>query len=279
VRGPFVRALIAAASFVLAAAPSAAADTAPSSNWAGYAVHGTGVSFEQVSAQWRQPSAKCVPGRPAYSAAWVGLGGFSETSTALEQIGTELDCGRAGRVLSSAWFELVPEPARMIGLKVRPGDLVAAKVTVTGNRVFVSLSDRTRRRTFADTLYAPDIDVSSAEWIVEAPSDCVSATSCHTLPLADFGTTTFRLAQAVSTTGDTGPINDPAWGRTRIILRSDRTRLLSFKPAQGAATPLALNTSGSSFKVVYSQLAAPGTLSFVRREFLRSTALFTATAR
>jgi len=263
---------------VLAAAPSAAADTSPSSNWAGYAVHGTGVSFEQVSAQWRQPRATCVPGSATYSAAWVGLGGFDENSMALEQIGTELDCSKAGRVHSSAWFELVPDPARMIRLSIRPGDLIAANVTVTADRMLVSLSDRTRHRTFTNNVYAPEVDVSSAEWIVEAPSNCVSADSCRTLPLADFGSTTFRHARAVSTTGVAGPISGPAWGRTRILLRPGGTRLVSFEPSEGAATPLALAVGGSSFKVVYSQMAAPGRLRFVGRRFRSSGAPITDTA-
>ncbi len=273
-RGPFVRALLAAASLALAAAPPALADTSDSSNWAGYAIHGTGVSFQQVTAQWRQPIAKCVPARPTYSAAWVGLGGFSETSTALEQIGTELDCGRAGKVLSSAWFELVPEPARTIGLRVRPGDLVAAKVTVTGRQVVFALSDRTRHSTFTKTLYAPQVDVSSAEWIVEAPSDCVSSTSCRTLPLADFGSTTFRRAQAVSTTGLSGSITDPGWSRTKIKLRPAGTRFISLHgQSVGAATPLAPSAGGSSFKVVYSRMPVPSGPMFVRREFVQSTRL------
>ena len=252
-----MRALVAAASLALAAAPRAVADTSDSSNWAGYAIHATGISFQEVTAQWRQPRARCVPGKPAYSAAWIGLGGFSETSAALEQIGTELDCGRAGRVLSSAWFELVPAPARTIRRHVSPGDLMRADVAMAGAQVTVGLSDQTRRWRFTKTLRAAEVDVSSAEWIVEAPSDCVSAFSCQTLPLADFGSATFRFVHAVSTAGVSGSITNPAWGRTRIRLRPAGTRFGSLHGgAGGGATPRALRAGGSSFKVVYTRTPA-----------------------
>ncbi|MGA2925002.1 MAG: G1 family glutamic endopeptidase [Solirubrobacteraceae bacterium] len=273
------KALIAAASFALAAAPSALADTTDSSNWAGYAIHGTGVSFQQISARWRQPKANCVAGRPTYSAAWVGLGGFSATSVALEQVGTELDCGRAGRTLSSAWFEIVPAPAQSVPLPVKAGDLVAAKVTVTGTQVVVSLSDLTQHKTFTKALTAPAVDTSSAEWIVEAPSDCISANDCQTLPLADFGSATFRLAQAVSSTGTAGSITNAAWSRTKIRLRPAGGRFVSFfgtGRSLGAATPLALRAGGSSFKVVYSNLSAPSGPAFSKREFVRSVGLTAA---
>jgi len=273
VRGLPVRAFLAAASLALAAAPAALADTSDSANWAGYAVHGTGVSFAQVTAQWRQPTARCVPGGATYSAAWIGLGGFNEASRSLEQVGTELDCGIAGRVLSSAWFEVVPAPARTVRLSVRPGDLVAAKVTVSGTEVTVTLSDQTQHRSFTRSMDAPTVDVSSAEWIVEAPSDCISPSSCQLLPLADFGATTFRFAQAVSTAGVHGSITTPVWGVTRIRLRPAVTRFSAFDhPLQGAATPLALTAGGSSFQVVYSRTSGPSAPMLVGREFLPSAA-------
>jgi Peptidase A4 family len=57
-----------------------------SSNWAGYAVagpvpaSGAAVSYRAVSGTWVQPTATCTPGKATYSAFWVGLGGFAETS-------------------------------------------------------------------------------------------------------------------------------------------------------------------------------------------------------
>ena len=46
-------------------------------------------------------------GSATYSSVWVGLGGYAQTSRALEQIGTEADCSAAGQATYSAWFEVV----------------------------------------------------------------------------------------------------------------------------------------------------------------------------
>lgn len=251
-------ALICAA--LLASAPAARANTTRSSNWAGYAVHRARVSFRKVSGTWTAPNPACVPGDPTFSAEWVGLGGYSETSDALEQIGTEADCSPSGQAEMSAWYELVPAPSRTIGLVVHPGDRMHAAVTVIGDRVTVVLQDLTRHRSFTRTLDAGSIDVSSAEWIVEAPSDCVSRYSCQTLPLADFGSTGFGSAKAVSTGGRSGSITSPGWGWTKIDLTTSGPHFAVYRtpgPAAGVATPSALRAGGTAFEVTYAQAAAP----------------------
>ena len=118
--------LLAAGALTLA--PPALADDGVSSNWAGYAVHGAG--FHSVWASWRQPGVSCARGQTAYSAYWVGLGGYSSGSQALEQIGTEADC-RNGRPVLSAWFEMVPAASVPVSLPVSVGD----DITAPGHRV------------------------------------------------------------------------------------------------------------------------------------------------
>src|SRR5437660_8478779 len=80
----------------LATAPSALADTTQSTNWAGYAAHGSGASFRSVQGSWVQPSASCVRGTQTYSSYWVGIGGYSSSSQALEQVGTGGGCSAFG---------------------------------------------------------------------------------------------------------------------------------------------------------------------------------------
>jgi hypothetical protein len=261
-------ALIVAATVALAAAPAAVADSSISSNWAGYAVHRPGVHFREVSAFWREPSASCTSGNESYSATWVGLGGYSTTSKALEQIGTEVDCTASGRLVSSAWYELVPAASQTISLTVHPGDVMSASVNVVNHRVTVTLNDLTRRRSFTKTLHAASIDVSSAEWIVEAPSDCISATSCQTLPLADFAKTTFGLAGAKTTSGYLGAISSHAWSATRITLSPGGRRFIAYQgsgPSAGAAAPSKLDPNGSSFSVNYEQVSVQSNPFFTRR--------------
>ena len=262
---------LAAAALACAGAPAALADSSESSNWAGYAIHRAGVTFRSVQAVWRTPAAKCSRGSVGYSAAWVGIGGYSETSDALEQTGTETDCSQSGRAVTSAWYELVPAPSQPIPLRVRAGDVMSASVTVQGNHVIVVLDDITSHRSFQKPLFAPTLDVTSAEWIVEAPSDCFSATSCQTLPLADFGSTTFSSASATSGTFHRGTISDPAWGSTKITLVPGGRRFVVYQGREttaGTATPSALNRSGNSFRVAFSTLSIPGNPFFSGRRAL-----------
>src|SRR3954468_5729273 len=155
-------------------APAAAAATAEtSSNWAGYAVSKSGVKYRRVSATWIQKPVDCSAAGRTFSAYWVGLGGLSESSQALEQIGTDADCTSGGRATYSAWYELVPAAAVDIrSLPVRAGDKLAATGDLRGHTVNLRLTNVTRKQTFKKPLTAAQVDVSSAEWIVEAPSLC-----------------------------------------------------------------------------------------------------------
>jgi hypothetical protein len=232
-------------------ARAAATRTVVSSNWAGYAV--TGRSFRRVSGAWTVSAQSCTGGEASYSAAWVGLGGYSPTSRALEQIGTEADCSSSGRVTYSAWSELVPANARTIKMKVRPGDRISASVDVTGNQVVLRLRNLTRGTSSTRTARMSAPDVSSAEWIVEAPSGCDSNGSCQELPLGDFGTVRFTQAQATTTAGHAGTIRDAAWSTTKLILSQDGSSGRGFAgvSSQRGALASALASAGGSFAVSY----------------------------
>ena len=266
-RASLLTALFASAAIALTCAPAAIADSSESSNWAGYAVHRSGVNFTKVIGAWRQPAAVCSAGNPTYSAVWVGLGGYSVTSPALEQIGTEMDCTVSGRSVSSAWYELVPAASQTINLNVRAGDKIVATVSVVGQKVQLTLVDQTRHRTFAKNLHASVVDVSSAEWIVEAPSECFSDNSCQTLPLADFGSTTFDLATAQSTTGQTGSISDRAWGSTKISLAPSGQHFIDYggRGVTGSALPSSLDRKVNSFTVTYHEVVTQIPPIFSRR--------------
>jgi Peptidase A4 family len=249
----FTRVALIASACLGVAAPSAMAETVQSSNWAGYAVHRAGVRFTKVFAAWRQPRVSCVRGQRSFSAAWVGLGGYSESSNALEQVGSEADCSSSAGVSSSVWYELVPAASQPIRMHVRPGDALTASVTVAGLRVTVVLSDTTTHHTFRKTLHPSVVDTSSAEWIVEAPSECVSNNSCQTLPLANFGTTTMSSASAQAVGGHTGSISDSAWDTTKIQLTPGSRRFVNFNSdIAGVASPSSLFSRGSAFKVTFS---------------------------
>lgn len=251
--------LIAAAAALLALAvpPGAGAATRAdtSSNWAGYAVSKPGVRFRRVSATWVAPAASCTSGGRRYSAVWLGLGGLHSTSTALEQVGTEADCA-GGRAYYSAWYELVPAAPVDVTLTVRPGDRISASVTVSGHTVKLYIANLTRGTSFAKQMQAGRVDVTSAEWIVEAPSACGDNGGCRTLALADFGTTSFAGAKATSTSGHSGTISDPAWSALAITLaehRGARSMRFASEAPSGIATPAELSAGGDAFSVTYQQ--------------------------
>jgi hypothetical protein len=259
---------------VLVSAPGALADSTQSSNWAGYAAHRSGVSFTKVMGAWRQPSPTCTAGQPAYSSVWVGLGGYSESSKALEQIGSESDCNAGGKVVSSVWYEVVPAPSRPIRMTVHPGDELTASVTVTGHRVRLALRDLTRGRSFTRTLNASTVDVSSADWILEAPSECTGSYSCQTLSLADFGSATFSGASAVTTGGHTGRIADRRWNATKITLATGGHHFIETQTAaaDASASPSSLSSRGSSFTVTYRGSSSPASPAVARAQPRASTA-------
>lgn len=248
----------------LVAAPAALAQVSQSSNWSGYAVHRSGVTFRSISGIWKEPTVRCQSGRETFSSYWVGLGGYSQNARALEQTGTEVDCTSTGKVRAFAWYETVPAPSHPVKLQVPPGDLIQGQVVVIGHRVTVLLRDLTRHTQFSKVLTTSPIDVTSAEWIVEAPSECLSLYDCVTLPLADFGSTPFASATAQSSTGQSGSISGSSWNATEIKLvphRSPSTLGGHRLGRSGNATPSTLALSGSAFSVTYSPVSSSGTLS------------------
>ncbi len=202
-----------------------------SANWAGYVTTGadTGARFSSVSGSWRAPTATCSSGRETDAAVWVGLGGYSETSRGLEQVGTDADCTHSGNPVYSSWFEVLPAEPVNLKLAVHPGDTIVASVTVRRHDVTLRIRDLTTGERFSTTRHAASIDVSSADWIVEAPSLCPSSQTCDVLSLTDFGQVSFASATAVSN-GHTGAIDDPAWSRTALELQQR-----SFSAARGRA--------------------------------------------
>ena len=246
-----------------AASASAATDVqqAQSENWSGYVsgATGQGTQFKSVSGSWVVPTANCTSSSdPTYSAFWVGLGGAGNAD-ALEQTGTETNCTAQGSPSYYAWYELVPKAPVRVDLPVSAGDHISSKVTVDGTSVSIWLSDETTGRMFSQTLSMSDPDVSSAEWIAEAPSQCQQSTSdCTPLPLTDFGSVQFTSTSATDTNGHTGPISDPEWAATAVTLSPSAGSMgfqgASYTPtgSSGGATPSALSSDGSGFSVSYA---------------------------
>jgi hypothetical protein len=234
-----------------------------SSNWAGYAITGNPGevrNFKRVAASWIEPTAMCTPGSSTYSAFWVGLGGLAQTSTKLEQAGTEADCDSNGLAHYTAWYELVPSGPVTLKLKISPGDSISASVTAHGSDVTMKLTDHTTGAVADKVLHFAKPDLSSAEWIAEAPSDCSG--SCRALPLTDFGSISFGAAAVETGNGRTGAISNPAWSAQAITLQDETGREFGGSrvfalPSIVTAVPTVLDATGSAFSVSWAQAQIP----------------------
>ena len=243
---------------------AASPETVASSNWAGYVVGATGAgtsaptTFTSVSSQWVQPAVTCAAGESSYAAFWVGLGGASDTSQALEQIGTSSDC-RAGTAAYSMWYELVPAASVKIKFKVFPGNVIAASVKVNGTQATLQIKNLTRRTKFTKKLRSSAPDLSSAEWIAEAPSACSNSGRCIQLPLANFGTISFSRA-ATTAAGHAGTIEDPNWALTAFNLIEEPSVLagpIAAQTSPNGAAPSSLSSNGASFAIAWQEAIAP----------------------
>ena len=232
-----------------ASAAVAVSQAASSANWSGYVA--SGKQFSAVSGSWVQPAAKCSAGQ-GNSAFWVGLGGSGDQQAqALEQVGTEADCGGGSSADNFAWYELVPAAPVRLNLTISPGDHVSGRVAVDGTNVTVSLTNQTTGASATKTLQMNSPDVSSAEWIAEAPSSCDGSGGCQPLPLTDFGTVHFTNSSATAD-GHTGTPSDPAWSTQPVALNGDSAGsgggFVSDQSSAGAV-PSTLSSDGSSFSV------------------------------
>jgi hypothetical protein len=268
----FVASLIATALVAVIAASAGTASTTRqfamndsaqgvSSNWSGYTLQdmsGLGLlQFTSVTGTWRVPVTTCDSGTTSSAAFWVGLGGSSDTATGLEQTGTGADCSN-GTPKYYAWYEILPASSVTVPLVVKPGDTITTSVNVKDTTVLVQIKNRTRKTSFTKAVTVAAPDLSSAEWIAEAPSACSSVGRCQVLPLANFGNVTFTRAATIAT-AHPGTINDPTWENTAISLVPDGG-LPSFAgrgASTAGATPGALSADGRSFGVSWLANAAP----------------------
>jgi len=151
-------------------------------NWSGYAA--TTGPFSHVAGSFEVPRlgsrATCL----AKLSIWVGADGMRSAAGAssLVQAGiTESAVDPSTGICAPrnpyvyAWWEIIPDPPQKIGsLTVRPGDRVSVTLRRRHpGRWSIAVDDHTRRGAFS-TVRDYTGPGSSAEWILEAPSDSFS---------------------------------------------------------------------------------------------------------
>src|SRR4029077_20035320 len=134
---------------------------------------------------------------------------------------TESNCASDGSAHFDAWYEILPAPPVPLKVAVAPGDRMSAAVTVTGRIVRMRLRNLTRHTVVNKKLTMAAPDLTSAEWVAEAPSSCPRSGRCSVLPLADSAPVDF-LQPAATGSRLSGLIPDPAWTATAITLDGTR---------------------------------------------------------
>jgi hypothetical protein len=92
---------------------------------------------------------------------------------------------------------------------------------------------------------SPTPDVSSTEWVAEAPSACAPAGHCTVLPMANFGGVTFVVGKAIAS-AHAGTISDPAWSATAITLGDPDSGSTNATPTRCRRTAPRSASRGSS---------------------------------
>ena len=236
-----------------------------SENWSGYVASGAGSPFSSVSGSWVQPKADCSAG-DGYSAFWVGIGGSGQQSQALEQVGTQSNC-LGGQAQYYAWYELVPADSVTIkSLTIAPGDVVTTSVNVIdGTTIELQVKDRTRHTQYTTKLQYANPDLSSAEWIAEAPSGC-DQYRCRPIPLANFGSLSFTKIAALGNGVGGTLTSNPGWTTTSITLEPSGGRgffpgpdtYAGIASSTAGAVPSATSADGRSFTVDWTASAGTG---------------------
>jgi hypothetical protein len=201
-------------------------------NWSGYVIaqymSGNPQPYTSAEMTWVVPRARYGRSNDSvfsdeFSASWVGIGGSCTDPSCtgqdptLIQLGTEQDVSPSGRTRYYAWYEILPELQKVIGLTITPGDRVTARLSC-GNTC--SQSQQTWTLSMQNGVHSWAKRVSyhssqlSVEWIEEAP------TGRGILPLADFGRAYFATGREANgkkpalTVSENGVQMEDPWGQT-----------------------------------------------------------------
>jgi len=250
-------ATLCAALIAVLGAPAATADVGRSATVtpyrAGYVATtldpDVGTIYTRVSGTWKVPAVTCGRGDAgAVSRVWVGIGGY--TTDLVIRAGTASNCDRSGRPSYAAWFDFgsTPDPQPAVRQTVAPGDTITATVNiVTQHLVRFELENHTRHWSFHRDAPHRVVDVSSAEWLVSAPSDC-SSSGCSQPPLANFHLVRMSKLTAIGN-GYTGNLFDGYWTVTPLRLVPPHSA------GKAGAKPGPVANDGNSFGISWIPVA------------------------
>src|SRR5580658_197417 len=134
-------------------------------NWSGYTdTSTTKGKFSSVSGKWSTPAVTCGA-EDQIDSDWVGLDGATDGT--VEQDGTISWCFE-GVPTYFTWYEMYPANTVEVGLSLEPGDSITAKVSRSGTKYTLSVTDATNSANSlsvkAPCARATCLD-ESAEWV------------------------------------------------------------------------------------------------------------------
>jgi hypothetical protein len=230
----------ATATFTIAVSSSPAASPAlsqvplsevHSQNWSGYVA--TAGPYTAVSGSFTVPSLS--PGTPAQDmvSEWVGIDGSDNTSLVQAGVSEVPDPYSTATFDVIAWWEVLPIASQPITtMTVSPGDEVSVTIAqVSGTSWTIHFTDATKGQG-----YTQDVGYTgpgtSAEWIVEAPTDSQTDQQIRLAPYSP--AVTFS---GLAATGSSAALSE----------------LAMVQEGQQVASPCALNPAG--FSVAYGATA------------------------
>ena len=217
-------------------------------NWSGYAV--TGSSFTSAKGSWTVPSVNCRQTPNSYSSFWVGIDGYGQGSSTVEQTGTDSLCNGSSAEYD-AWFEFAPNPSHTItSVPVAPGNVISASVHYNGDSLFTTtITNETTGKSYSTPpTTVPGAERSSAEWIAEAP--CTPSGGIQ--PLSDFGIAYF--GQDYTNVSGTNDATDSSTSGPIGAFGSNVTKIIMVDPSdKDKAVPSSLTPDGTSFDVVWDR--------------------------
>jgi hypothetical protein len=159
-----------------------------SANWSGYVADGG--PYSVVKGTFTVPSPVAGAPRDTQVSEWVGVDGASDSDTSLIQAGVaeSADPQSPGGVSIQPWWEILPAAETNIStVPVSAGDTVTVTIwRLSGTSWEINLTDDTNGQSYTTPPEQFTGAGSSAEWIVEAPAQCLSQDQCQLTPLAPY---------------------------------------------------------------------------------------------
>ncbi len=210
-----------------------------SGNWSGYAEdNGTGTADDtSVSGTFAIASLYQNESLDDAMSEWVGIDGYLDGNQNLIQAGIFEAPLSATTFGFYAWYEILPAASVNLNMEgyfadMAPGDTFTITISKTTSTTWtIAMDDVTQGETFSTVQTYPPGGTSetSAEWIVEAPSETEGG---DTVPLADYTPTTFTNLSVVGSD-------------------SEQTEIVMYQGDDFVSVPSGTAEGGTSFNLTY----------------------------